>query len=411
VPGTNEICCTLISHFGDLNGPIALIDIDRGRFNPGAIKSITPEVPWPGLWPDRECFRDPVPVSRDYFLCSHAPLRPHFGIYVIDRHGNRELIYADPDISSVCPTPFRPVERLPVLADETDPEKSYGEFFVSDVYAGISPPVKRGRVKYIRVVEEVRHQIEKLPDGSYRSDYDNPLDGYASPVYKMTRGPFGWPAYGAKAPLGIVPVEEDGSACFYAPAGKVLYFQVLDGEFNELQRMRSVVQLQGGEKRSCVGCHEDRRTVPRNTRRPAARKPRHLQIPDWGGVPFSYERIVQPVLDRRCVCCHDSNHAKGLDFSGTVNAEKVPASYNTITSRGIVHFVDCRFNPGGCEKIEPLSFGTVKSRLWEVLDGGHNGVELTEDEMRRIKTWTDLNCPLWGNYVERSKRGGSHLNY
>ena len=52
VPGTHEICCTLISHFGDLNGPIALVDIDKGRFNPKAITSITPEVPWPGNWPD-----------------------------------------------------------------------------------------------------------------------------------------------------------------------------------------------------------------------------------------------------------------------------------------------------------------------------------------------------------------------
>ena len=61
VPGTNEICCTLISHFGDLNGPITLIDIDKGRFNQKAIQSITPEVPWPGNWPIEECFRDRRP--------------------------------------------------------------------------------------------------------------------------------------------------------------------------------------------------------------------------------------------------------------------------------------------------------------------------------------------------------------
>ena len=69
----NEICCTLISHFGDLNGPIALVDTDKGRFNPEAITSITPEVPWPGMWPAEECFRDPFPIARDYFLCSPRP--------------------------------------------------------------------------------------------------------------------------------------------------------------------------------------------------------------------------------------------------------------------------------------------------------------------------------------------------
>ena len=40
----------------------------------------------PGLWPAEECFRDPVPIARDYFLVSHAP-RDRFGIYVIDRFG------------------------------------------------------------------------------------------------------------------------------------------------------------------------------------------------------------------------------------------------------------------------------------------------------------------------------------
>ena len=34
VPGTNEICCTLISHFGDLNGPIALVDVDQAASTP-----------------------------------------------------------------------------------------------------------------------------------------------------------------------------------------------------------------------------------------------------------------------------------------------------------------------------------------------------------------------------------------
>jgi hypothetical protein len=26
------------------------------------------------------------------------------------------------------------------------------------------------------------------------------------------------------------------------------------------------------------------------------------------------------------------------------------------------------------------------------------------DERLRIKTWTDLNCPLWPDYIERSHR-------
>jgi len=44
VPGSSEILCTLVSHGGDLNGPIALIDVAKGRFNPQAITNITPDV-------------------------------------------------------------------------------------------------------------------------------------------------------------------------------------------------------------------------------------------------------------------------------------------------------------------------------------------------------------------------------
>ena len=86
-----------------------------------------------------------------------------------------------------------------------------------------------------------------------------------------------------EAILGAVPVEEDGSANFYAPAGKVLYFQVLDANFNELQRMRSVVQLQPGERRGCIGCHEERSQAP--PVRPVSalrREPSRLAPPPWG---------------------------------------------------------------------------------------------------------------------------------
>jgi len=122
VPGTKEFCCTLISHFGDLNGPIALCDASKGRFNPDAITSITPEVAWPGYWPTSECFRDPVPIATDYFLVSHAP-RDRFALYAIDRYGNREILYIDMTVGSMCPTPLRPVPAPPVLdlADPADP--------------------------------------------------------------------------------------------------------------------------------------------------------------------------------------------------------------------------------------------------------------------------------------------------
>lgn len=402
VPNTNEICCTLISHFGDLNGPIALVDLNRGRFNPEAIQAITPEVPWPGAPPREECFREAVPISRDLFLCSHAP-RDHFCLYVIDRFGNREMLYADPAISSMCPTLFQKTAPPPVVAGSQDESSDWAEFLMEDVHEGLAPDVPPGMVKYVRVVEEVRHGLEVMDDGEYRKDHEAFFDFYASPV-DLVNGPNGWPAYVAKAAVGLVPVNEDGSAHFRVPAGKVLYFQALDENYNEVQRMRSVVQLQPGERRSCIGCHEHRQMAPLNRKSKIASGAVTPLVALWSAGPFSYERVVQPVLDRHCASCHDRERTPECDLTSTKDGMGIPASYRTLISKGHVHYVDCGWNSGGCEKLAPLTFGSLKSPLFPLLEAGHHEVKLSADEMLRIKTWIDLNCPLWPDYQDRTLR-------
>ncbi len=412
VPGTSEICCTLISHGGDLNGPIALIDLSKGRFSPKAITNITPDVRphYHMSWARKECFRDPVPLSRDYFLCSHAP-SDRFGLYVIDRFGNREVLHLDPAIGSMCPTPLGTVTPPPTVSVAAEPENGPaepGRFTVADVYRGLEPAVKRGTVKYIRVCQEVRADLTRLSNGEYRKDHNPFQDYYATPTHKV-RGPHGWPSYVAKGSFGTVPVDEDGSASFYAPAGKVLYFQVLDEHFNELQRMRSVVQLQPGEMRSCIGCHEDRASVaPAHRASALGREPRRLESPSWGAGPFSYEKVVQPVWDAKCIRCHNANHKRKIDLTGTRGADRIPASYRTLISQGLVHYFDYTYGREHT-KAAPLTFGTVKSRLWKVLDAGHNDVKLSRDQMRRVKCWIDLNCPLWPDYTFRPNRPGPGL--
>jgi len=276
------------------------------------------------------------------------------------------------------------------------------------VYQGLGPRVPRGKVKYLRVCQEVRADLEELSNGELRDDHPPFQDFYATPVHKVS-GPFGWPSYVAKASLGIALVETDGSANFYAPAGKVLYFEVLDEDFNEIQRMRSVVQLQAGEKRSCIGCHENRKATPPVRQTIAARRaPSRLDLPPWGTEPFSYEKVVQPVWDAQCVRCHDATDEQKFNLAGTLDAERVPASYRTLITGGWVHY----FNWGYAvrhHKAEPVSFGTLKSKLWQVLDskmleGGHYDVMLTREEMRRVKCWIDLNCPLWPDYIHRPDR-------
>ena len=310
---------------------------------------------------------------------------------------------------------------------------------------GLGTTVPRGKAKYLRVAEEFPSSLEFLPSGQYRADHPPFNDFYATPVHlvhgqaksyqtRTTNAPLvplgtyyhwpnqvseigpglyrvkeinGWPSYVAKASLGTVKIAEDGSANFLAPAGKVLYFQLLDGEYNELQRMRSVIQLQPGERRSCVGCHEDRRMTPQPHAASASLKPpQRLNPPPWGtqAQAFDYQRIVQPVLNTHCVSCHDGRELGRSDLRGTFDKHRVPVSYRTLIEGGWIHYFDFTYGMRHF-KAEPLSFGTLKSRLWEVLaNKQHKEVTLNEDEMRAIKAWIDLNCPLWPDYTFRLKR-------
>jgi hypothetical protein len=313
------------------------------------------------------------------------------------------MLHLDPSIGSMSPTVFAKVDPPPVMAEMEPSESPQGQFVVADVYQGMGPDIQRGQVKYIRVCEEVRSNLIQLPNGEYQSDHEAYLDWYATPVHKVS-GPLGWPSYVAKAVHGLVPVEADGSANFHAPAGKVLYFQALDKDLNELQRMRSVVQLQPGEKRGCIGCHEDRASAPpRQPATAAKREASRIEPPAWGAGPFAYEKVVQPVWDAKCVSCHNAKDKDKIDLTGTLDADRVPASYRTVISRGWVHYFDWSYNVEH-KLAQAGSFGSIKSKLWKVLDAGHYDVKLTTEQVQRVKCWIDLNCPLWPDYQFRPDR-------
>ena len=135
-----------------------------------------------------------------------------------------------------------------------------------------------------------------------------------------------------------------------------------------------------------------------------ARQAQPLEPPPWGAVAFDYERLVQPVLDAQCVRCHDLSSESKFDLRGTRDAAKVPASYRSLIAGGWVHYFDWSYGARHF-KAEPLSFGTLQSRLFTVLaDDHHKEVTLNPNERRVLTAWIDLNCPLWPDYQFRPER-------
>ncbi|HJN15240.1 MAG TPA: hypothetical protein QGH10_07120, partial [Armatimonadota bacterium] len=262
-------------------------------------------------------YGDPYPLSESFFLVAHNPDRPWndtsaYGLYLIDEFGNRVLLHEDESISCWHPTPLRARPRPPLRASMLPEIAEAGDtatVVLQDVYDGLDG-VARGAVKYIRVMEQVPRPW------SARRYWDGDLyDQQHAVITKDTH-------LGLKVLHGVVPVEEDGSACITVPSDKNVFFQALDENHMELQRMRTYVNLRPGETRTCVGCHKRHDLAPPVGSTLALAKPPVVPGPQPGEVaprPIYYAADVQPVWDRHCVACHNTDDPQGeLDLSGAM---------------------------------------------------------------------------------------------
>jgi hypothetical protein len=208
-------------------------------------------------------------------------------------------------------------------------------------------------------------------------------------------------------------VEADGSAYFEAPVGKALYFQALDEQGRAVQSMRSVTYAHPGERLTCRGCHERKHAAPPSrTTVPLAlqRAPSPIQPASEGSSPFSYVRLVQPVLDRHCVVCHTQRRA--LDLTGTAEGEHGwTRSYQNLAAAYGFYFdssKDCLGSAQhGGSRTTAGQFGARASKLLAYLDDRHYGVRLSPEELQRLVLWLDCNSEFYGAYenTEAQTRG------
>jgi len=212
----------------------------------------------------------------------------------------------------------------------------------------------------------------------------------------------------ARAVLGTVPVEADGSAYFEAPVGKPIYFQALDERGLAIQSMRSVTYVHPGERLTCQGCHERKHTTnpvggTSPSRVPAAllRAPSAIQPDVEGSNPFNYPRLVQPALDRACVACHREKKAIALD--GAV-AGAFTQSYNALAAKYgfYFHVTNGSFNGGvhGGARSIAGQFGAQAAPLMKYLTDAHHGVKLSPEDFHRITLWLDCNSEFLGAYED-----------
>lgn len=205
--------------------------------------------------------------------------------------------------------------------------------------------------------------------------------------------------------LGTVPIEPDGSAYFKAPVGVPVYFQVLDGDGMAIQSMRSVTYVHPGEDLTCQGCHERKNRPQSRAPRPLAlrRGPSEVVADVDGSWPLSFPRLVQPVLDRKCVACHQKKKACPLDAAASGKRgwsgayQSLLPFVNWCGGKQRTHLQP--YARGGGSRSIPGQFGAKASKLFkDILNRDHHQLKLSPQQRHRIAVWIDGNANFHGAY-------------
>ena len=383
VPGSRLIAAAFTPHNGQSVGAIVMIDPHKGKNDLGAVTNFTPEYPTEMDQGLRQGPNDPWPLSEDVVLIANNA-KGHGVIQIIDRHGHRETVHAEPDIDCYAPMLVKPRPRPAVVSPHAAGTKP-GRFLVADVHQGLEG-VEPGTIKRLRIVEETA-RISGLPPGGR----------WWNQAFLVS-----WQgAYIIKNILGTVPVHEDGSAYFEVPAGRAIYFEALDADGREVQRMRTFVQAAPGATRSCVGCHEDKKAAPiRPGSVPLAMRgqPVSPEPESWGSGYIDYPTMVQPVLDKYCVRCHGGNEGigVGLDFSGGWTWA-FNISYETMIKHRLVGYLNC--NNGSVhtsKRLKPRTIGSGGAPMAKTLIEKHP--EMTKADRDLLLAWMDTNSNYYGTW-------------
>ncbi len=407
IPNSPKYTATAVGHHTGFSGSLVLLDTriaDDGRMS--QLKRITPEYFFPEIeqglvtifkdsWPHiqrimpddyaypnaprargKHTYGTAWPLSEDFYLCNFD-----FGLYLLDRFGNRDVIH-DPGAG-----PYRVRDPFPLRARQMPPELAVKTWQGEREGAADH---RRAVISVMNVYES--DEVGTLPEGvkvkSMRIVQVIPqllTDPINVSLVSLANDSIG------RMPLGVVPVEEDGSVYCEAPVGKTIYFQLLDEKGMAVQSMRSATYVHPGEHLSCVGCHEDKqkRIARSNVQPMAMRRPPSKLIPevDSGAVPFNYIQLVKaPVFDKKCVPCHQKNSEKAPDMSyaSLARFDRMFASPGEGLALATVGVGGSRTTPG--------KFGARASGIILALSKPqHEELELTPDELRRITLWLDLN--------------------
>lgn len=422
MPGSRRVMFSGVGHHDWWSGSIGIVDPDKGRDFPHGLTKVTADLRWPEVTqppqdPPESAdyhasgpftgYKTAYPLSEEDFLVSARGDGNKFRLYLMDIHGNRDLVYeGQHNIWHAIPVKARPVP--PAQPDKvawpgTGKDRKAAEpgfFFSGDVCQG-APGLTHDMVKYLRVL-----QLDYKTYSTWNKTYR-----HSGPTVSIIQ------EEGVKRILSEVPVEADGSVYFKVPAGRALYFQLLDGDRRCLQTMRSFTGVMPREVRGCTGCHEGQSTTPSAPNALAMRRPpTELSPPPWGTDSISFERFAQPVLDRYCVKCHRGDKDSSepnlalrpghnvfkepyLTLVGSAGwGNPVPGGKPGYGIAGAIPVESYNGNdPQALVTLRPMQYLSRASHLVDLAASGkHYDVKASPEDLHRLIAWVDACCPFMG---------------
>lgn len=416
IPDSRKYVAVAAPHHGQNYGSMVLIDPsiadDRAM---AQLKRITPDTAFPEAeeYPGVPCaphagrnrgraerYGTPWPLSETYYLAVYDLGQKHYGLYLVDAFGNRELLYRDPAVACLDPIPLRPRKRPPVIPprtkqaaeDRTGEPSEIGYLAVMNIYDSAFEWPADTKITDMRV-------IQLFPKTTPAAD--DPQIGIGA--QSLARGV-----------LGTAPVEADGSVYCEVPAGVPFYVQALDEQGRAVQTMRSDTYVHPGELLSCAGCHEDKQSTVgfagNGTPLALQRPPSKLQPEVEGAYPVLFPKLVQPVLNAHCTDCHAKQESAPSLAGDAFGKWGWPASYQSLAP-----FAWAKHGGNGALKKNGASYstagevGALASTLLPFLEPGHYGVQLTDAERLRITLWLDCNSVFYGAYHDAGKQAQGEL--
>lgn len=402
IPGSAKIVAIAGPHHGQSYGSIVLIDqniADDGKMS--QVTRITPDAKFPEAEVSSTEYKygTPWPISESQYLCNYNAT-----LLLLDKSGSKQVLYTTTSNANL-----RPISPIPIKSRTVPPDLSVKTYqgerhtatspqatvSIMNVYAtdaqGKLPP--GSKVKKLRIMQVLPKTTELAND---------PLIGTTGDA---------WGGGIVRFPLGVVPVEDDGSVYFEAPVAKEVYFQLLDSNDCAIQSMRSGTYMHSGEQMSCYGCHEDKwQALPQLNNRTALNRPPSKITPEFADqYPFGFYRTVKPVFQNTCLPCH-KKLGKGLqnmDYTSIIGSQTGGWNDQNVESKRYGFFFtgggSCTIYKHTGSRTLPGRFGARESRMGKALLGStHQAARkdgtIKAEDFRKVILWLDGNCDELGAF-------------